>query len=194
MLAALAIFKLSAPPDMGIATVCARDSNSAGRSDTPRASFPKTQIATFPCSLTAAASSSSPAPSVTKIFAPLISTISSGSTSSKIGICHNDPTVERTTFGLNTSTLPGTATRVILFTGLGKVAKEYSSERIRRAAGIAAQSLHGHKSAIFAIDNDARAMAEGAALGIAFCAKPALKEVADVIIDQRDLREILNYL
>ena len=61
--------------------------------------------------------------------------------------------------------LPGTATKVILFTGLGKVAKEYSSERIRRAAGIAAQSLHGHKSAIFAIDNDARAMAEGAALG-----------------------------
>jgi len=61
--------------------------------------------------------------------------------------------------------LPGTATKVILFSGLGKVAKEYSSERIRRAAGIAAQSLHGHKSAIFAIDNDARAMAEGAALG-----------------------------
>ena len=61
--------------------------------------------------------------------------------------------------------LPGTATKVILFTGLGKVANEYSSERIRRAAGIAAQSLHGHKSAIFAIDNDARAMAEGAALG-----------------------------
>ena len=61
--------------------------------------------------------------------------------------------------------LPGTATKVILFTGLGKVAKEYSSETIRRAAGIAAQSLHGHTSAIFAIDNDARAMAEGAALG-----------------------------
>ena len=61
--------------------------------------------------------------------------------------------------------LPGTATKVILFTGLGKVAKEFSSETIRRAAGIAAQSLHGHTSAIFAIDNDARAMAEGAALG-----------------------------
>ena len=61
--------------------------------------------------------------------------------------------------------LPGTATKVLVFTGLGKVAKEYSSETIRRAAGIAAQNLHGHKSAIFAIDNDARAMAEGAALG-----------------------------
>lgn len=61
--------------------------------------------------------------------------------------------------------LPGTATKVILFTGLGKASKEYSSETIRRAAGIAAQNLHGHKSAIFAIENDARAMAEGAALG-----------------------------
>ena len=61
--------------------------------------------------------------------------------------------------------LPGTATKVLVFAGLGKAAKEYSSESIRRAAGIAAQSLHGHKSAIFAIDNDARAMAEGAALG-----------------------------
>lgn len=61
--------------------------------------------------------------------------------------------------------LPGTATKVILFTGLGKATKEYSSENIRRAAGIAAQNLHGHKSAIFAIENDARAMAEGAALG-----------------------------
>ena len=61
--------------------------------------------------------------------------------------------------------LPGTATKVLVFSGLGKAAKEYSSEKIRRAAGIAAQSLHGHRSAIFAIDNDARAMAEGAALG-----------------------------
>ena len=61
--------------------------------------------------------------------------------------------------------LPGTATKVILFTGLGKASKEYSSETIRRAAGIAAQNLHGHKSAIFAIENDAKATAEGAALG-----------------------------
>ena len=61
--------------------------------------------------------------------------------------------------------LPGTATKVLVFSGLGKASKEYSSETIRRASGIAAQNLHGHKSAIFAIDNDARAMAEGAALG-----------------------------
>lgn len=37
-------------------------------------------------------------------------------------------------------------------------------------------------------------MITAADIGIAFCAKPALKEAADVIIDQRDLREILNYL
>ena len=61
--------------------------------------------------------------------------------------------------------LPGTASKVLVFAGLGKAQREYSSESIRRAAGIAAQNLHGQKSAIFAIDNDARAMAEGAALG-----------------------------
>ena len=61
--------------------------------------------------------------------------------------------------------LPGTASKVLVFTGLGKAQKSYSSETIRRASGIAAQNLHGHKSAIFAIENDARAMAEGAALG-----------------------------
>ena len=32
--------------------------------------------------------------------------------------------------------LPGTATKVLVFTGLGKAAKEYSSESIRRAAEI----------------------------------------------------------
>ena len=37
-------------------------------------------------------------------------------------------------------------------------------------------------------------MVKAADIGIAFCAKPALKEVADVVIDKRDLREILNYL
>ena len=30
--------------------------------------------------------------------------------------------------------------------------------------------------------------------GIAFCAKPALNEVANVVISNRDLREVLNYL
>lgn len=37
-------------------------------------------------------------------------------------------------------------------------------------------------------------MLEAADVGIAFCAKPALNEVADVVIIKRDLREVLNYL
>ena len=37
-------------------------------------------------------------------------------------------------------------------------------------------------------------MVNAADCGIAFCAKPALNEVADVVILKRDLREVLNYL
>ena len=37
-------------------------------------------------------------------------------------------------------------------------------------------------------------MVKAADCGIAFCAKPALNEVADVVIFKRDLREVLNYL
>lgn len=37
-------------------------------------------------------------------------------------------------------------------------------------------------------------MVQAADVGIAFCAKDALKEVADVAIDKRDLREILRFL
>ncbi len=61
--------------------------------------------------------------------------------------------------------LPGSATKVLLFTGLGKAQRNYPSEVIRRAAGIAAQSLAGHKSATFSINGDVRAIAEGASLG-----------------------------
>ena len=61
--------------------------------------------------------------------------------------------------------LPGSATKVLLFTGLGKAQRNYPSEVIRRAAGIAAQSLAGHKSATFSINGDTRAIAEGASLG-----------------------------
>ena len=57
--------------------------------------------------------------------------------------------------------LPGSATKVLLFTGLGKAQRNYPSEVIRRAAGIAAQSLAGHKSATFSINGDTRAIAEG---------------------------------
>ena len=37
-------------------------------------------------------------------------------------------------------------------------------------------------------------MLKAADIGIAFCAKDALKDVADVVIKKRDLREISNYL
>ena len=37
-------------------------------------------------------------------------------------------------------------------------------------------------------------MLKAADVGIAFCAKPALNEIADVVILKRDLREVLNYL
>lgn len=37
-------------------------------------------------------------------------------------------------------------------------------------------------------------MVKSAGIGIAFCAKPILKEFADVVIDDRDLRLILQYL
>jgi len=39
-----------------------------------------------------------------------------------------------------------------------------------------------------------RQMLKKAELGIAFCAKPALKEVANVIIDERDMKKLLDYL
>jgi phosphoserine phosphatase len=37
-------------------------------------------------------------------------------------------------------------------------------------------------------------MIQLADVGIAFCAKPALKDAADIVIDNRDLREIFKYL
>lgn len=49
---------------------------------------------------------------------------------------------------------------------------------------------------IFAIGDGANDidMLNAADVGIAFCAKPALNEIADVVILKRDLREVLNYL
>ena len=63
----------------------------------------------------------------------------------------------------------GITTRLIIFTGLGKVSSSYDSEVLRRAAGAAARSLAGHASATFALPaKDLRslsAIAEGAGLG-----------------------------
>ena len=60
--------------------------------------------------------------------------------------------------------LPGTSTKVIVFTGLGEFKKDYGHETIRRAAGAAARTLFGLKSATFAVATDLKANAEGATL------------------------------
>ena len=60
--------------------------------------------------------------------------------------------------------LPGSSTKVIIFSGLGDSETNYSSEKIRRAAGAAARALFGLKSATFAIGQNERANAEGATL------------------------------
>jgi len=63
--------------------------------------------------------------------------------------------------------LPGESTRLILLTGLG--GGEVTHEVLRRAAGAAARSLLGQKSATFALPHktreEAAAIAEGALLG-----------------------------
>ncbi|NCV43988.1 MAG: leucyl aminopeptidase [Actinobacteria bacterium] len=63
--------------------------------------------------------------------------------------------------------LPGESTKLILLTGLG--AGEITHEVLRRAAGAAARSLLGQKSATFALPHKSReeaaAIAEGALLG-----------------------------
>jgi leucyl aminopeptidase len=65
--------------------------------------------------------------------------------------------------------VPGTSTRLILFTGLGKVQTTYDHETLRRAAGAAARSLGGHSAATFSLPTKSaeavKAIAEGAALG-----------------------------
>ncbi len=65
--------------------------------------------------------------------------------------------------------IPGTKTKLIVFTGLGPVQKEYSHETLRRAAGSAARALAGTTEATFALPapniESVAAIAEGAALG-----------------------------
>lgn len=65
--------------------------------------------------------------------------------------------------------IPGTTTRLIVFTGLGKAQSKYSDETLRRAAGAAAQALAGNNSATFALPaltrESVKAVAEGAGLG-----------------------------
>jgi leucyl aminopeptidase len=65
--------------------------------------------------------------------------------------------------------IPGTTTRLIVFTGLGKAGSSYSAETLRRAAGAAARALSGNSSATFSLPaknaSALRAIAEGAGLG-----------------------------
>lgn len=65
--------------------------------------------------------------------------------------------------------IPGTTTRLIVFTGLGKATSSYSNETLRRAAGAAARSLAGNTAATFSLPAKnvpaLRAVAEGAGLG-----------------------------
>lgn len=65
--------------------------------------------------------------------------------------------------------IPGTQTRLIAFTGLGKSSTSFDGEVLRRAAGAAARALAGNSSATFALPakgaDAVKAVAEGAALG-----------------------------
>ncbi len=65
--------------------------------------------------------------------------------------------------------IPGTRTKLILFTGLGVTNKQYPHETLRRAAGAAARALAGNGEATFALPApdiaSVAAIAEGAALG-----------------------------
>ena len=65
--------------------------------------------------------------------------------------------------------VPGTTTRLIAFTGLGKSVSTFDNEVLRRAAGAAARALAGNTSATFALPAKSAsavlAIAEGAGLG-----------------------------
>jgi len=65
--------------------------------------------------------------------------------------------------------IPGTRSKLIVFTGLGQTQKDYPHETLRRAAGAAARALAGSDEATFALPTAnieaVSAIAEGAALG-----------------------------
>jgi leucyl aminopeptidase len=64
---------------------------------------------------------------------------------------------------------PGTTTRLLVFTGLGKHQRNYPHEVLRRAAGAAARALAGNPKVAFGLPAETfesvAAIAEGAALG-----------------------------
>lgn len=69
-------------------------------------------------------------------------------------------------------------------------------DRHAKAAYLAKLKLELKPSQTIAIGDGANDidMVIAADIGIAFCAKDALNDVADVVIKKRDLREVLNYL
>mgnify|MGYP003341027116 FL=1 len=92
--------------------------------------------------------------------------------------------------------------KIIFTTGLGAIASNYDAELLRRAAGSAARSLNGEKSATFSFpvksSSHLSAVAEGAALGAyVFTAfkgttKKDLKPALDQIVIQSNLIDSLN--
>mgnify|MGYP000091008521 FL=1 len=65
--------------------------------------------------------------------------------------------------------MPGSTTRLLIFTGLGEAKKDYAHEVLRRAAGAAARALAGEKSAAISLPTNSieqvAAVAEGMTLG-----------------------------
>jgi leucyl aminopeptidase len=65
--------------------------------------------------------------------------------------------------------VPAAGFDLLVFTGLGKVARKYPHETLRRAAGAATRSLAGNESVAYSLPTadiqSVRALAEGAALG-----------------------------
>ena len=65
--------------------------------------------------------------------------------------------------------IPGTSTRLLIFTGLGEHKATFDDETLRRAAGAAARALAGNSSATFSLPakkaTAVGAVAEGALLG-----------------------------
>jgi leucyl aminopeptidase len=65
--------------------------------------------------------------------------------------------------------IPGTTTRLVVFTGLGQHHSQFSPETLRRAAGAATRALAGNSSATISLPAKTslalRAIAEGAGLG-----------------------------
>jgi len=92
--------------------------------------------------------------------------------------------------------------KIIVATGLGAIASNYDAELLRRAAGSAARSLNGEKSATFSFpvksSSHLSAVAEGAALGAYVftsfkgTTKKDLKPALDQIVIQSNLIDSLN--